>query len=550
MSNINERLQVNNTKIDELKAMVQNLPDMPDIEPIYEASDYQLYNIDVVSSTNYLVHCDSLNNYFILYIYNPNNYNYYDLYIYHLEDGSLVDINGGKLGTVYNYYMSGRHAILYADDNFVDYVYGNDRYANPVYRYDVKNKTNTKIADFSNYEGYTTGNYFTVRRADSNSGGNMWFGSYNPETHAWNSGITKQYFYNAYRAHPDVLWCNDNSETKAFMTFDSNNNVSYSFIGMKYIVGMNYAKTKVFKSDGIYEYLGNGTVGNKIADLNIQYENYIRCLNNKYYWTTVNGGSSSNGRFRLYTFDDETNTFTQVLERNYYASSSSLTNIAGENDGIISFRDGTVIISEEGHTKEIGFTYEGKTYFYSDTLTPVNDANVLAGYYVYDKSMNRTVGTMPNNGALNITPSTSSQSIPEGYTSGGTVAAVTAAIDSNIVAENIREGVEILGVEGTVHEGAQGVVLYSTIAEMEEDTSQDEGTYGVVAGTNFEGVYKYVNSSWEQVGDPVEALVAFNGLAEVLGDSSEEYEGLGGTEEEITEILEDVIGEEGGAEQA
>lgn len=118
-----------------------------------------------------------------------------------------------------------------------------------------------------------------------------------------------------------------------------------------------------------------------------------------------------------------------------------------------------------------------------------------------------------------------------------------------LTAENIREGVTILGVEGTVHEGAQGVVLYSTIAEMEEDTSQDEGTYGVVAGVNFEGVYKYIDSAWVIVGDPVEALQAFNELANVVGDNIE-YEGLGGTEEEITEILEDVIGEEGGAEQA
>ena len=181
--------------------------------------------------------------------------------------------------------------------------------------------------------------------------------------------------------------------------------------------------------------------------------------------------------------------------------------------------------------------------------TAIDDSKVLSGYYVYNNTLDLVEGTMPDNGALNYTPSTSAQTIPTGYTSGGTIAAVTAAIDSNIVAENIREGVEILGVEGTVHEGAQGVVLYSTIAEMEEDTSQDEGTYGVVAGTNFEGVYKYTDSAWVIVGDPVEALVAFNELADVVGDDIE-YEGLGGTEEEITEILEDVIGEEGGAEQA
>lgn len=58
-------------------------------------------------------------------------------------------------------------------------------------------------------------------------------------------------------------------------------------------------------------------------------------------------------------------------------------------------------------------------------------------------------GTMPNNGVLSYTPSTSAQTIPEGYTSGGTIAAVTSSIDNNIVAENIKSGVTILGVTGT-----------------------------------------------------------------------------------------------------
>ena len=35
-----------------------------------------------------------------------------------------------------------------------------------------------------------------------------------------------------------------------------------------------------------------------------------------------------------------------------------------------------------------------------------------------------TVGTMPNNGELNYTPSDIEQIIPEGYTSGGTIKAI------------------------------------------------------------------------------------------------------------------------------
>ena len=56
---------------------------------------------------------------------------------------------------------------------------------------------------------------------------------------------------------------------------------------------------------------------------------------------------------------------------------------------------------------------------------------------------------------FNVQPSTSEQTITpsEGKVfSGGTVRAVTAEIDANIVSNNIREGVTVLGVEGTLKE--------------------------------------------------------------------------------------------------
>lgn len=67
----------------------------------------------------------------------------------------------------------------------------------------------------------------------------------------------------------------------------------------------------------------------------------------------------------------------------------------------------------------------------------------------------KVTGTIKNNGSLNYTPSTSSQTIPTGYTSGGTIAAVDSSIDSNIAEGNIKAGVSILGVTGT-YEGTGG----------------------------------------------------------------------------------------------
>lgn len=53
-------------------------------------------------------------------------------------------------------------------------------------------------------------------------------------------------------------------------------------------------------------------------------------------------------------------------------------------------------------------------------------SEVLQGRIVYGID-GKITGTMPNNGALNYTPTASSQSIPAGYTSGGTIA----GLDSN-----------------------------------------------------------------------------------------------------------------------
>lgn len=71
-------------------------------------------------------------------------------------------------------------------------------------------------------------------------------------------------------------------------------------------------------------------------------------------------------------------------------------------------------------------------------------ANILSGKIAWVDGVSVT-GTMANNGALGTyTPTTSNQSIPAGYTSGGTVAG-----DADLIAANIKSGVVIFGVTGT-----------------------------------------------------------------------------------------------------
>lgn len=90
----------------------------------------------------------------------------------------------------------------------------------------------------------------------------------------------------------------------------------------------------------------------------------------------------------------------------------------------------------------IAAKYEGDD---DATLNPEAIANIVA--------VAENLTPAPNLENKSVTPTTAEQTITagEGYDGLGTVtvAAVTAAIDANIVAGNIKDGVTILGVTGT-----------------------------------------------------------------------------------------------------
>jgi hypothetical protein len=87
-----------------------------------------------------------------------------------------------------------------------------------------------------------------------------------------------------------------------------------------------------------------------------------------------------------------------------------------------------------------------------------------------------TINNLPNAGedieiklqTKSVTPTTSLQSITadSGYTGLGkvAVAAVTSAIDSDIKAENIKKGIDILGVTGILEEGTNPILQQKTVS--------------------------------------------------------------------------------------
>lgn len=104
-----------------------------------------------------------------------------------------------------------------------------------------------------------------------------------------------------------------------------------------------------------------------------------------------------------------------------------------------------------------GATITGTNTYDADT----SDANAAAGEILLNKtayvSGNKISGTMPNNGGNNVTISVKAgATIPAGYYDGSGKAVLDSTSSTNLIANNIREGVTILGVEGTMS-GSEGV---------------------------------------------------------------------------------------------
>ena len=111
-------------------------------------------------------------------------------------------------------------------------------------------------------------------------------------------------------------------------------------------------------------------------------------------------------------------------------------------------------------------TYDSDTS--ADTATA---AEVLATKTAHVRGAQVT-GTMPNRGAVTGTISTKTQqyTIPNGYHDGSGKVSISSTEQAKIIAENIRQGVTILGVEGTMS-GTEDVTAEAVTADAYTDTN-------------------------------------------------------------------------------
>lgn len=174
---------------------------------------------------------------------------------------------------------------------------------------------------------------------------------------------------------------------------------------------------------------------------------------------------NSTSTITVYSFDKDTfkisvaRTFeiNGVPNRGYYNTGVSshyvmtLNNYPEANGNTIAFSTNNgvyyMLYLDVENLKLEGVEIKGVGYYDTSAITTSGD-KLLEGEVMFT-SKGKTIGTMPNNGNLSYQPSTDIQTIPSGYTSGGTISPVTSAIDNNINPDNIKKGVTILDIEGT-----------------------------------------------------------------------------------------------------
>lgn len=98
----------------------------------------------------------------------------------------------------------------------------------------------------------------------------------------------------------------------------------------------------------------------------------------------------------------------------------------------------------------VGIT--GTCTFDADTQDATAVATeILSGKTAYNKG-SKVTGTMKNNGAVTGTISTKAEqyTIPQGYHDGSGKVQINATEQAKLIAENIRAGITVLGVEGSM----------------------------------------------------------------------------------------------------
>lgn len=182
--------------------------------------------------------------------------------------------------------------------------------------------------------------------------------------------------------------------------------------------------------------------------------------------------------------------------------------------------DGQVLIDLTGDTAVASDVASGK-YFHlasgqrvagtntnnADTSdATVAASEVLATKTFYGASGEKQTGTMPNNGGNDVTVTTKAgTTIPSGYYDGSGKAMIDSTSATNLVANNIRQGVTILGVEGTMSgsEDVHAQAKTATPSSSAQVITPDSPTYNYLSQVTVNAI-PYTETDNAQGGVTVE----------------------------------------------
>lgn len=172
--------------------------------------------------------------------------------------------------------------------------------------------------------------------------------------------------------------------------------------------------------------------------------------------------------------------------------------MANEYNSKVVLANGTVLMDLTADTVDAshllyGYTAHGKdgapitgscTYDSDTTGDTVAVDEILISKTAHARGTQLT-GTMPNNGAVTGTISTKAGSyvVPQGYHDGSGTVTIDSTEQAKIIATNIRQGVTILGVEGSMSgsEGMSPQAKSVTPTFSQQVISPDSPTYNCLS---------------------------------------------------------------------